>query len=484
MVVVISMLERSKTWARTAIRYGSILGFVFLASCSKKSTPSGAAGGPDAGAAKDPLKAKPVPSAGQGSCRSPSKGASFTLGAPEREREPENGAGDAEGDDEELPFATTLGNAVAIDERFWVTAIDYRNRQSHAVLARIEPTVDRGTVFDLGRVFGDAEPPRIAAQGRQLIVVMPDSDASGRTLKVGRISTSDARGRVEWFDSVAEGVDDSPVFTMATNQDTIVLAWDDLDKATRRGVVRFRAAQSAKAESSQGTNAQTTAVELDAEAPRLIARTGGFWLGYLVNERVVRKPPADEKSEERPVVELGQRGIQLQALDSSGRVSGRPIAITAPGAHVVTFEMDATAAGGAVVAYRDANSAPGIEEDVVEIAELRPDGSVSRLRMEDDRVGLGAPLLLTSSVAKPDESVWIMVAGKSAEMQITSYRLGESRLAAPVSDPLLAGAEPLLRDGANLFVARTKGRSVEFERIDCHFEREASPSPAVNHPQK
>jgi hypothetical protein len=419
------------------------------------------------------------------------------LGSPARNTEPVEGESEA---DEELPFATTLGNAVAIEGRYWVTAIDYRQKESHAVVAQIEQSVDRGTVVDLGRVYGDAEPPRIAVQGEQVIVVVPDSDASGRTLKIGRFSASGNRGRVEWFDSVLQGVDDSPVFSIATNRDAALVAWDEIDKATHHGVVRYRALVSASnghttplpkpnavmkgpVTSTVGPKVHSTSTDVDAEAPQLVTRAAGFWLGYLTSEVTPKqkrnserleldKAKVDEKLEDRPVVELGKRGLALLPLDPSGAASGQPVAVTAPGAHVVAFEVEAMPDGGALVAYRDDVSSPGVEGDVLEIAEVHPDGTVSRLRLEDERVGVGAPLLLATSTPKADEGVWVMVAGKSAEIQTTNYRWGNNRLSPLVGDPLLVGAEPLLREGAALLVARIRGRSVEFERLDCRFDVE------------
>jgi hypothetical protein len=421
-------------------------------------------------------------------------------------REGDTKDGDVEVD-EELPFSTTLGNAIALNDRYWVTAVDYRSRESHAVIAKIESSVDRGTTIDLGRVFGDAEPPRITVYGANALFVVPDSDAGGRTLKVGRLTPSPEKDRIEWIDSVLQGIDDSPVFSIATNQVTAVIAWDELDSTNRRGIVRFRAVVSSTpstqvASTAQKSrlntpspskrlkttsvpkselNVQSTDIDIDAEAPQLIPRASGFWLGYLVNEHRNQpersaanasssKRSSDEKNEERPVVELGKRGIQLLALDSSAKALGQPIVVTAPGAHVVAFEIKGTVDGGALVAYRDATSSPGVEEDLVELAEVHPDGTIARIRLEDERVGVGAPSLWASSKTKDEERVWLMVAGKTGEMQVMSHRMGEGRLSPPMTDPLLLGAEPLLRDGATLLVSRAKGRAVEFERLECRFD--------------
>jgi hypothetical protein len=510
MVVAQDMLSCLKTRESFVVQPGLLLGLILLVSCTKRVTPGGVAGGSDAGPAPNSSSSHSDASVGPSACRAPAKGASFTLGASSREGETKEGEVEV---DEELPFSTTLGNAIALNDRYWVTAVDYRSRESHAVIAKIENSVDRGTTIDLGRVFGDAEPPRIAAYGTNALFVVPDSDASGRTLKVGRLTPSPEKDRIEWIDSVLQGIDDSPVFSIATNQATAVIAWDELDASSRRGIVRFRAivpstpnavampssqvvssTQSGRSNTpfpmkrlktinvpKNELNVQSTDLDIDAEAPQLVPRASGFWLGYLVNERrnqlersavnaSSNKRSSEDKNEERPVVELGKRGIQIMALDSSAKASGRPIVVTAPGAHVVAFEIKGTADGGALVAYRDATSSPGVEEDIVEIAEVHPDGSIERIRLEDERVGVGAPSLWVSSKTQEAERVWLMVAGKSGEMQVMSHRMGEGRISPPMTDPLLLGAEPLLRDGAMLLVSRAKGRAVEFERLECRFD--------------
>jgi hypothetical protein len=431
------------------------------------------------------------------------------------ENEPDN--------EQELPFSTTLGNALFAQGRFWVSAIDYRHNQSHAVLARIEPSVDRGQVIDLGRVYGDAEPPRIFALGNVLFVVMADADAGGRTLKRGRIELVGSRNDVEWIDSMAQDHDDSPVFGVSASERVSVVTWDELDRNSRRGRVRWstlasgvthasvaaggRGAVRVAAKTEKGGKGSVEAskvwsspADVDAEAPQIVPRQGGFWLGYLASK--AKSPPglpmrnSDASSgpskagvesaregggagEETPVVDLGSRGVELLSLDADAAISGRPIAVTAPGAHVVAFEIEATADGGALVAYRDAVSSPGVEEVVIEVARVRPDGGVTRLRLEDERVGAGAPLLLLSSPPRSGEPVWIGAAGRAGEMQIATYDLGTGQLGSLIADPSLLGAEPVARDGSAVLVARTRGRVVEFERLECDFSGIAPASDRV-----
>ncbi|MGC4070314.1 MAG: hypothetical protein QM784_37755 [Polyangiaceae bacterium] len=479
---------------------------MLISSCSKKSADRATGSIADAGpSARASASANPGPATpnGRASCRAPGKGASFTLGSGAGESASNEGEPDNE---QELPFSTTLGSALVARGRFWVSAIDYRHNQSHAVLARIEPGVDRGSVIDLGRVYGDAEPPRIFALGNALLIAMADADAGGRTVKVGRLELEGERNSVEWIESMAQEHDDSSVFGVSASDRVAVVTWDELERNSRRGRVRWstvafgatrtRIAPLGKGAGPVGAAAITaskvwsSAPDVDAEAPQIVARQGGFWLGYLAakgkgpSALVARgtgvasgaskagseaNREGDRSAEETPVVDLGSRGVELLSLDTDAGISGRPIAVTVPGAHVVAFELESMADGGALVAYRDATSAPGVEEVAIEVARVRPDGGVSRLRLEDERVGAGAPLLLVSSPPRPEELVWIGAAGRAGEMQIATYNLGAAQLGVLVADPLLAGAEPLARDGAALLVARTRGRVVEFERLECDF---------------
>ncbi|HEY5955276.1 MAG TPA: hypothetical protein VIV60_01935 [Polyangiaceae bacterium] len=401
---------------------------------------------------------------------------------------------------EDLPFGVTIGAAHADAERFVVSAIDARSDGSHSVLVVLDPEVSRGHVIDLGRVYGDAEPPQAVFSGDDAFVVVPDSDAGGNMYRYGWVRSLGNGGRAEWSGSFEIHPDDSAVVALAIADGRIVVAWDEVDRKTRVSQVRWmtlvgvdapklvsRPKQDAgKANNKANQRFQSTAIDIDAEMPRLVAQHSGFWLAYLASDAQSRpsiaKPLSNNKSnpdESLRPVDLGHRGIVLIALDAHGTPKSQPIRVTEPTAHVLTFEVEALPDGGAIIAYRDSDVAPGTEERIIELVRVRPDGGIERRRIDDERVGVGAPLLLVDEHASAEVSattgVWLAVAGSAGETRIADL----SNLGAPVVGLVdakdLASVEPLARYGEAVLVARRRARSVEFERLNCRL---ATPSGA------
>lgn len=474
---------KARTWGQLS---KWVFVFAFVA-CSKK-PPSGTTdAGPDAGSGGFAIGTGKAPL--EKACQPSGKGASFTLGT-EAER---NEGSDADGGvEEELPFSVSLGNAVVKEGAFLITATEQRGKETHAVLAQIAGTVDRGRVLDLGRVYGDAEPPRLGLLTERAVVAVPDADAGGRVMKVGLVST--AGNSVEWLENVAQGSDDSPVFSLATQGDSMLLAWDELEAKSRRGFVRWKLIDTVERskEPAKGKSAATvktveafrSPTELDAEAPQLVTRPGGYWLGFLAAEEskpvtAAKKPLGkssgshSDASEDGVVVELGRRKLLLLSLDRQGAVAGSSIAVTEPGAHVETFALETMPEGGVLVTYREARRAPGVEADEAFVVEVKPDGSVTRLRVEDERIGAGLPLLLVAKEPKDQASVWLGIAGKAGDMNVAVYFPGSGKLGSLIAQPALLGSEPVARDGRALLTARPRGRVVEFERVECDFDEKS-----------
>jgi len=509
------MFERVLRRNRTAVQCVLPLLVAMLPACSKKSA-GGNAAVENAGPASSGAQVRPAahaPSASAASCRSLGRGASFTLGTPDADRAHSDGSGPSEAPadgsasgaenegDLEQPFATELGSTLASGDGFWVTALDNRNGKSHAVIAKIESTVDRGTVVDLGRVYGDAEPPKAALLEEKVLVAVADSTAAGRLVKLGQLLATQTVPHIEWVEDVEQGADDSPVFSLATSAKSVLLAWDDIDRSSRRGIVLWRrvfehgAARTlpepkgklARGQSSNGhpsTKPFATALEQDAEAPQLLPRPGGFWLSYLSSVGVratknARAVAATQKSatnedDNRQVVELGKRTIQLTALDYNGAVVGQGIAVTEPSTNVVAFDAEALADGGVIVAYRQANTAPGVEDDEILVTQVRPDGSFVRMKLEDERFGAGMPVVLTAASGNPSSDVWLVVGGKSGDGLLSRFIPGESTLGAVATEPALSLAEPLVRVGDHLLISHVRGKAAEFEPITCIFPAKPS----------
>lgn len=504
-------IEPRVAMTRTTVQSCCVLIVVLGAACSRKSIT-----GQTFGAASASAASSAAGSPGRAKLACKSSGTSFSLGPVDSEPSKDDDGEPQPAQD--LPFAVTLGSAVAHPLGYLVTAIDARDSGSHAVLAWLDHDVSRGTVLDLGRVYGDAEPPRVIVRGDDGFFVASDTDASGKTYRYGWIRGLPSQPRVDWLSSFEHAIDGSPAYSLAGSGESIVVAWDEVDRDTRRSKVLWATLDKsghptapsvatpprAKAERAAHSDVQTTAREIDAESPQIVASSSGYWLAYVAGEG---QAPATKKSaaegqaagrkknsalgdgtrpassatddDDVPVVDLGRRGIWLIPLDPRGQAQGKHLLVTPRGSRVVTYDIEATSDGGVVVAYRDGEATPGVEAQTIEAVRVRPDGSFERHRIDDERVGAGMPLLLpdqeVGASASGGHSIWISFASSTGETRLAEL----APVAAPTLDIVeesnLAGVDLLLRRGNSLLVARHRARLVSFERVDCTWPDARSP---------
>lgn len=491
-------IEHRVAVTRTAVQSCLVLIVLLGGACSRKSS-SGQSFGVASASASASVGASPARP--KLSCKS--SGTSFSVGPVDPE---------AKDDDDEpqlvqdLPFAVTLGNAVAHPHGYLVTAIDAREGGSHAVLAWLDRDVSRGTLLDLGRVYGDAEPPRVIARGDDGFFVASDTDASGKLYRYGWIRGLPSQPRVDWLSSFEQAIDGSPAYALAGSDDSIVVTWDELDRETHRSRVLWATLDKSghpsstsvappnqrKSERNSHGGVQSTSREIDAEAPQIVAVASGYWLSYIAGEG---QAPATNKltpsatepraatsatvDDEARVVDLGRRGIWLIPLDSHGQVKSKHFLATPRGARVVTYDVEATDEGGVIVAYRDGDATPGVEAQTIDLVRIRADGSLERHRIDDERVGAGMPLLLPDNEsgvkASDGHSVWVSFASNTGETKLAELAPVAAPTLEVVEEMNLAAVDLLLRRGNSLLVARHRARLVSFERMDCVWPDGRSP---------
>jgi hypothetical protein len=476
---------------RTAVLgYGLATALSFCA-CSRKSDPSRATQGPAAVASSSVAAAAPKHTTL--SCKE--RGTSFSFGPIESHAREDN---EADGDGgvevpEDLPFGVTIGSAFADAQRFVISAIDARPDGSHSALVVLDSEVSKGTVVDLGRVYGDPEPPQAVFSGDDAFVIVPDSDAGGNRYRYGWVRGINAGARPQWSGSLEIVADDSAVMALAQSEGRIVAAWDEVERRTHVSQVRWAVLvggdakpELVKPNGKSPLRVETTALDVDAEMPRLVAQRSGFWLAYLAGDARPKSNPrstltSDKSSDNsnanedvRPV-ELGRRAIVLLALDAQGKAKGKPIPVTDASAHVMTFELEASTDGGALIAYRDSDVAPGTEERVIEVVRVRPDGGVERRHIDDERIGVGVPLLLVDAQKSQNNdsaSAWLAISGSAGETRLADLSEPGAPAIGLVEAKELFGVEPLVRFGQAVLVARRRARSVQFERFDCRLAKQ------------
>jgi hypothetical protein len=411
-------------------------------------------------------------------CAAEKDGALFVLGTDSGHNEEDDSGID-------VPFGINVGQAMGYEGGFAVSAIDGRAGRSHAVLAVMGKNAQNGKKLDLGRVYGDPDPPHIAGDSRNLVLALADMDAAGRTLRLLRVEDPSGTARLTRGGEISVAENTSTTFSVAVNGDHGIVAWEDVGKKAEFGQIAFshflvqNLALPKKASiASSGKS--------DADSPQVVSREGGFWLGWVQSmpakpaDRVSKRSGSTPQSRGEakntggeepaaPAVDIGLREVYLSALDSEGRPLSRPIRVTETPVHAVAYEMATLGDSSALLAWRDDDTSPGVESQIVHLARVGLDGHVERFRVEDETIGVGEPQLLTDSSAPPEDRVWLTV-GNTGERVSLVRLLGNGSPVLPIIEDADWGiANPLVRFGGVLLVARQRAGSVDLEPLRCSF---------------
>jgi len=384
----------------------------------------------------------------------------------------------------DVPFGINVGQAVGFEGGFAVSAIDGRGGKSHAIIAILGPSAEHGRQLDLGRVFGDADPPRMAGTAHSLVVALADADAEGRTMRLLRIDNAMTAARITKGADVSVSQNPSAAFTIAVNAERGVVSWEQTDKKTEKGqiVVAPFAVQGLSVSPKPLVVSDRVA---DAESPQVTARPGGYWLAWVQSDTpsighpsAKQAPPAPSAPAtptsadfdlEQAAVDLGERRLLAAALDLDGRAIKRPLPVTQGTSHVVAYDLATLQDGSALLAWRDDETSPGVESQVVRFGHLGLDGHIEYYRIEDDSIGVGAPQLLFDATMTDNDRTWLAVGNTGERVSLVRLQANGKPSSAVVADADLGVSNPLVRYGGELLVARQQGKGVELEPLRCHF---------------
>ena len=386
------------------------------------------------------------------------------LGSGERPKP----AGEDDEEVEELPYSVELGNARARGERFAVAGLENRRGATFAFAAFVARD-GTGRSTELLRVFGDSEPPELAPVAEGWLVLAPSSDAGSATLRVMRVdppfSERDVR-RGEELSGVRRDVSGFAIESLGARalaafgklekkQGRIALAVIDPDKLTALGPPRLL-------ELPPG---------LEGESPKLAARPGGYYLGFIGRRaQPLHKPLAantgGESNADEPVVDSGPTGLFLLPLDEQGVPQSAPRELTPEGAHVTAFELERWGESQALLVYRDDPEGPGRDRPTVEAALVSLDGSVARRTWElPDSSGLPS-LFVDPAPEKGAPPGWMVVHGDS-DTRLGPLAADPLTPPALIADPTLGNTEPAAVLGGRLLRARSRGTRVELDLVSC-----------------
>jgi hypothetical protein len=431
-----------------------------LASCRRHPpAPTAASASASASASAAPGDALPAPR-----CHGvDSEGMKATLGAPAPV------ASSEEGDDGiGLPFSPEIGGAAPVEGGFLVGALEQSKEGTSASLILLSSGQKASKRIDLGRVHGDVLAPRAIARGGEILAVVPDGAPNGSILRIARIADPAGDTKVTWGPDLPQGSDESDAFAVEPGDKGLLAVWDEWDVKEAHSVVKSVVIPAGDVSKIPASNVVSNARE-DSEAPALTPRPGGYWAAWITN--VKREPDKKERSETSEAaepVDMGPRWITVAPLDTSGKPSSPPVAITSKTGHVQGFDLASGKDGNAIVVWREDTTSPATPGGAVRVALVRGDGSVDIHPVDDDDVGAGVPALFVDE-NPPDGTtgIWLSLVGEAEASRLAALDAEGRVVGDVVSDPSLGVATPLVMRGGQVLVARPRGRGVSVEVLAC-----------------
>jgi hypothetical protein len=402
-------------------------------------------------------------------CEPSSDGEAFTLGSTD-------GADEDDDSGLDVPFAINVGDGLALEGGYAVTAIDGRAGRSQALLAIMTADAHQGRKLDLGRVYGDADPPRLAGNAERLVLAIADMDASGRTLRLARVDAPLKQASLTRGAEISLAGTPSTLFSLAVNAERGVLVWDQQQPHSENGEIAC-APFAVQALSLPSKPTIISGKLADADSPRVMTRPGGYWAAWVQagpEAKPSGKPAAtstaaktNRDDEHLDLVDMGPRELRALQLDAAGRVLGKPLRVAEGVSHVVAYDMNLLDDGAALFAWRDDDTASGVESQIVHLARVGLDGHVDFYRIEDEAIGVGAPQLLIDSSAAPEDRAWLALINTGERTSVVKLLPNGKPTGLVVGDAELGVANPLLRHQGRVLLVRQRGKGVDMEALRC-----------------
>ncbi len=403
-------------------------------------------------------------------CQAVANGAFFTIG----KAGPRTPA-DADDPETAQPFAVEIGDAAAFQKGFAVAALESTGNETRALVATLSSDAARGKVVDLGRVHGDVEPPRLAARGADVFFALADHAPSSARLRVGLVpGGGDRAAGLTWGFETSRAGRGASAFDLAVTSKRGLLVWDEVDARGERQLLRL--ASFSLDNLGAVTEPRTLGVgSLDQEMPEVVPRGAGYWLAWVAAGPQAR-PAARAGTREKPrpaasgdapesVLEFGNRWIEIVALDENAAPLGAPQAVTPRDRHVLIFDLAPAADGGALLAWRDDDSAPGSESRIVHLARVTASGAVERSVIDHDDVGAGAPSLIADTT--PAAASWLALESVTHETRLAALTPKGGVLDELAAESAIGNGDALAASEGRLLLSRPRGLGAELFVVAC-----------------
>jgi hypothetical protein len=397
------------------------------------------------------------------------------------------------------PFAVVLGRATSAPNGWAVGVLSDAEGGSVASVVSTSADAEGGTVTKLARSRGDFDPPVVApGPDGALLVALLEANAGARAVRLASV----VRGEVRWGAEIPEGRDESLAIDLAVAASRGAVVWDaSRDEASHVAVATFPSNDVGKVTSSRRASPEG----IDADAPRIVPRSGGFFLTYVVHgvevsrersaerdERAAatpkRKRDSDEKSTRKPRIqgearEEGEvdeaRGgeavrstwIEVVLLDEQGAQTAEPMRIGSRDGHVVSYDVAPSASGELLVAWRDEDAPTGGAGGAVMLARVTGSGPTEPVLVTSEASADGAPTLLSGWLAIPALRGPDLLAKLGAD----------GALLEPIAiEPSLGRAEPVASIAERLLLAEPEGKAMRLRVATCGERAPSAPVPSAS----
>ena len=369
-------------------------------------------------------------------------------------------------EDDLTPFAVEIGRGAVFANGFAAGARRDAEGGAVAMVATIGFDGNDGKLVKLGRSRGDLDPPVVIGAGDVVLAALLEPNASGRAIRIARVKGDE----VTWGVELSEGHDESSALDLAASGARAVVVWDDVNAEEKRSHVMmssFDIATMRSVTSARPVSSPTT----DASSPRLIARPGGYWLGYLASAEKApkkgRKDPSNagekprKNGEDEGDDESGeaiQNGwIEVMPLDENGAPTAAARPVTPRTGHALAFDLELGEDGAARLAWRDDDTPTGSTGGRLSSALVRLGGAIEVHVLAEESFGAGVPDLLPG---------WLVVGGMGAT------KLGAIDLRGVLAggldpEPSLGTGEPLAATKDAILIAQPAGKAMRLGVVHC-----------------
>ena len=386
----------------------------------------------------------------------------------------------------DLPFSVELGSGVLTDGRY---AVSYLRGQS-AQITVLSEQLQQVQHIDLGKLHGDPPPPRLAADGKALLIAAPTSDAGGGALQLMRW----AAGELTRGANLHEDDDESKAFDLSLSGDTALLTWDAWNEGRAASQIL------AVTVDPHEPNLVSSPVVLsgdstDAESPRVVPRQGGFVLGWIANGAQQRPPAAEvapvppattgrtvtgtatdvEQAEHLHAVGDRARWIELLPLDARGSPVGAPLKVGGATSQVVGFDLTSGDDGSILVTWLEQRSVVGVEGGMVFVAKVDASGQVQTHSVRDSELGAGLPQFVTDAAqnsaggTQQPRVAWLAAVDVRERLLLGALSRLPPDPETLEGESALQNASIVTRSGDRVLVARPRGRDLELSLVGCKF---------------